>query len=150
MAKILENGLRTWIEIDKKALNGNYKIFRSILPKKCLLMSVVKSNAYGHGLLDFSKEIEKLGADWIGVDTAVEALALRENGIKKPILILGYTTPLMLEKVFNVGVSVSVSSFEALEAAGKAKTKNPKKIHIKVDTGMGRQGFLAPDLPKIL
>src|SRR3989344_835330 len=106
------SGLRTWIEIDTKALKNNYREFRKIIPKKCKLMSVVKSNAYGHGLVRFSKEMEKLGADWLGVDSIVEGLRLREEGIKIPILILGYTLPEMLEKATQNDLSVTISSFE--------------------------------------
>jgi len=150
MDKKQKDGLRTWIEIDKKALNNNYKIFRSIIPKKCRLMSVVKSNAYGHGLVDFSKEISRLGADWLGVDTVVEALALRREGIKKPILILGYTRPSVFKEAVEADISITISTFESLEALEKIKTKKPIKIHIKVDTGMGRQGFLPQDLSSVL
>ncbi len=139
--------LRTWIEIDKKFLENNYKIFRSIIPKNCCLMSVVKSNAYGHGLIDFSKEISKLGVDWLGVDSVVEALALRREGIKKPILILGYTRPAMMKRAIENDISITISSFESFSALQKVVTTTsmPAKIHIKVDTGMHRQGFLSGD-----
>jgi len=145
-----KKGLRTWLEIDRKAIKNNYTIFRSIIPQTSKLMAVVKSNAYGHDLVSFSKEISLCGADWFGVDSAVEALALRKAGIKKPILVLGYTLPSMLDQAFDADVSVSISSFESLKALEKVKTKKTKKIHIKVDTGMGRQGFLTEDLKKVL
>ena len=86
-------GLRTWIEVDKKAVAHNYGVFCKLLSPKTKLMAVVKSNAYGHSLIDFSKEICALGADWLGVDSVTEALALRKAGITKPILVLGYTLP---------------------------------------------------------
>ncbi len=150
MDKRKRAGLRTWIEVDKKALKNNYQVFRSIVPKKCRLMSVVKSNAYGHGIIDFSKEISRLGIDWLGVDSVIEALALRKAGIKKPILVLGHTLPEMLKLAIENDISITVPSFEVLDALKKIKVKKPAKIHIKVDTGMGRQGFLVSDLPKIL
>src|SRR5271157_3262455 len=96
MNKSKHSGLRTWIEIDKKAIKHNYNIFRSLIPEKCKLMAVVKSNAYGHGLVEFAKQMEALGADYFGVDSIVEGTALRKNGIKKPILVLGYTLPEMI------------------------------------------------------
>lgn len=145
-----KKGLRTWIEIDKVAPGKNYKVFRSIIPKKCRLMSVVKSNAYGHGLIDFSEEISRLGVDWLGVDSVIEALALRKAGIKKPILILGFTLPEKLQEAIENDVSITVSSFETISALQKIKTKSRAKIHIKVDTGMGRQGFLPQDLSSVL
>ena len=86
-------GLRTWIEIDKKTMRHNYQSIRGTLSPKTKLMAVVKSNAYGHSLVDFSREVVKLGADWLGVDSLVEGVRLREEGITLPILVLGYTLP---------------------------------------------------------
>lgn len=138
--------MRTWIEIDKKAIANNYRVFRSLLKKDCKLMAVVKSNAYGHSLMDFSKEAAELGADWLGVDSAVEALALRKSGIKKPILILGYTLSEMIKESVENDISLSISSFDQLKEIEKVKTEKPKLVHIKVDTGMSRQGFLEKDI----
>jgi len=157
------HGLRTWIEIDRNAVKHNFGVFRSLISKSknppaaqrgglVKLMAVVKSNAYGHGLIDFSREMEKLGADFLGVDSITEALALRKNGIKSPILILGYTMKEMLHLAAEHDIAVTVSNFETLRYIEKfgAKFSKPLKIHVKVDTGMHRQGFLAEDLPKIL
>jgi alanine racemase len=141
-------GLRTWIEIDRKAIKHNYDIFRSLVSKKTKLMAVVKSNAYGHGLLDFSREMEKLGADFLGVDSVLEALALRKEGIKTPILVLGYTLPEMIEEAIAKNISFAVSTFETLEFLAKQKKLSPK-IHIKIDTGMHRQGFLESDMKRV-
>jgi alanine racemase len=142
-------GLRTWIEVDKKAVTANYRLFRSLLSKKCRLMAVVKSNAYGHGLVPFSQEMEKLGADFLGVDSAVEAMTLRKHGIKIPILILGYTLKEMLSEAARNDASITVSNFTTLAALAGVKT-GPVKIHIKVDSGMRRQGFSLADIPKVL
>ena len=148
----LNGGLRTWIEVDKKAIVSNYKTFRGLISKKTKLMAVVKSNAYGHSLIDFSREVERLGADWLGVDSIVEALALRREGIRSPILVLGYTFPERFKEAADNDISLTVSTFDNLTAARKFRSnlKQPLKIQIKVDTGMHRQGFLAGDLPKIL
>lgn len=148
----------------------NHKLLRGLISSvspKTKFMAVVKSNAYGHGLVDFSKEMEKLGADWLGVDSIVEATALRKAGIKSPILVLGYTLPSRLEEAADEGISLTVSTFEILEHAGavgalnvnankassKTTVKAPAKklsIHIKVDTGMHRQGFLATDIARVI
>jgi alanine racemase len=85
--------LRTWVEIDKQALAHNYKIWRRFIGPKKKLLSVIKSNAYGHGLVDCAKTFSKLGTDWLGVDAIEEAIALRQSGIRKPILVLGHTRP---------------------------------------------------------
>lgn len=150
MNKNLERkGLRTWIEIDTKALTHNYSELRSIT-KSCKLMAVVKSNAYGHGFVGISQAVEKLGIDWIGVDSIVEALALREEGITKPILVLGYTLPEMLERAAAQNISLTVSTFELLEMIKSTPFSHTLKIHIKVDTGMHRQGFQEFQIEEVL
>ena len=149
MNKLNHSGLRTWIEIDTKAIRHNYQIFRSLIPKKCKLLAVVKSNAYGHGLIDFAKTMEALGADYLGVDSIMEGLTLRKNRIKKPILVLGYTLPEMISAAVKNNIEISVSSFETLKFLQKNNFKN-LKIHIKVDTGMGRHGFLPYEMKKVL
>lgn len=130
--------LRTWIEIDKKALKDNFQAFKKLINKKTKLACVVKSNAYGHGLIPFSKEVQGLGADFLCVDDIDEALTLREGGISIPILILGYIPLPRLKEAVGKNISITISNFETLE---QAKDLN-LKIHIKVDTGLGRQGFL--------
>lgn len=152
MEKKRREGLRTWIEVNKSAIAHNFGVFKSLISKKTKLMAVVKSNAYGHGLIDFSREMEKLGADFLGVDSITEGLALRREGIKLPILVLGYTLPEMIVEAAEKDISLAISTFESLDyiKANQKNFVNPLKIHIKVDTGMHRQGFLADDLPKIL
>ena len=149
MNKPLHTGLRTWIEIDKKSIKHNYNVFRPLIKPKCKLMAVVKSNAYGHSILDFSKEMEKLGADYFGVDSIVEGIALRKSGIKKPILVLGYTLPEMLKEAFEYNLELTVSTFETLNEI-KKQNSNKIKVHIKVDTGMGRHGFLPGQMQKVI
>jgi len=75
----LHKGLRTWIEIDKKAIKHNYNVFRKIVGKNCKILAVVKSNAYGHGLVPFAKEQLKNGVDFLGVDSVLEAFTLRNK-----------------------------------------------------------------------
>ena len=142
-----KNTLRTWIEIDKKAIDHNISEFRKIIKPNIKLMAIIKSNAYGHGLVDFAKTIENK-VDWFGVDSIIEGLKLRQKGIKKPILILGYTLPSRVEDAVRSDVSLTVSSFELLEQI--IKLKDRPKIHLKIDTGMHRQGFFLKDLPKAI
>jgi alanine racemase len=143
-------GLRTWIELDRKAIRHNLAEFRSIISKKTKLCAVVKSNAYGHSLIDFSKEMEKNGADWLAVDSVIEGIHLREEGIKLPILILGYTLPEKLREAVDANLSISISHFEGLQEIVKIGKKKTAKVHIKIDTGMHRQGFMIEDAPKLL
>lgn len=149
-SKIDHSGLRTWIEVDRKAIKHNYSVFRSIISKNIKLLAVVKSNAYGHDFFQFAREMENPpdggGADFLGVDSVVEGLALRREGIKIPILVLGYTLPEKIIEAVKNNLSITISSLEQLQtilARGVlAKISGKLKIHIKVDTGMHRQGFL--------
>lgn len=147
MKDISKNMLRTWIEIDKKAINHNISEFRKIIKPNIKLMAIIKSNAYGHGLVDFAKTAENK-VDWFGVDSIIEGLKLRQKGIKKPILVLGYTLPYCLKEASNSDLSLTVSTLELIKKIGELKNK--PKIHIKIDSGMHRQGFLLEDLPKVI
>jgi len=142
-------GLRTWIEVSKADLRDNYHVFRNITKAGTKLMAIAKSNAYGHGLVDYALFMESLGIDWFGVDSIVEARTLRENDIKKPILVLGYTLPEKITEAFSNKISLTVSSFEALKEFSKLFPAAPK-IHLKIDTGMHRQGFFIKELPMVL
>ncbi len=143
--------MRTWVEIYKNNIGKNYNSFRKITKSNCLIMSVVKSNAYGHNLIDFSKIVEKK-VDWLGVDSIIEAETLRKNKIKKPILVLGYTIYENLEKTIKNEISITLSDFDTLKSLKKISDNKRKKlkIHIKIDTGMHRQGFLLSELPEAL
>lgn len=143
--------LRTWIEVDTKAAASNFRALRKLIPKRAKLLGVVKSNAYGHGLAEWSTLSEKIGIDWLGVDSLVEGLALRKAGVKIPILVLGHTLPALLPRAQKEGIAVTLSSlseftyFDALP-----RSKNPLRVHLKVDTGMHRQGFQLADLPQLV
>lgn len=145
---ITELKLRTWVEIDRKAAEKNYKVFRRIISPRTKLMAVVKSNAYGNDLIGFSKIMDELGTDIFGVDSITEGVALRNAGIKKPILVLGYTIPENFEAASKNNLAVTISSFELLSALKKITCH--LKIHIKFDTGMHRQGFSPEDAGKVI
>lgn len=140
--------VRTWIEIDRKAIAKNYKTFRGLISRETKLLAVVKSNAYGHDLVPFAKEMERLGADFLGVDSCVEGVALRKANIETPILVLGFVLPDVLPEAAEQGISITVSNFHTLNSLRALKKKI--KVHIKVDTGMSRQGFFAEEIPKVL
>ncbi|MBI2446498.1 MAG: alanine racemase [Parcubacteria group bacterium] len=142
-----KNTLRTWIEVDKKAIFHNISEFRKIIKPKVKLMAVIKSNAYGHGLVDFAKIAENK-VDWFGVDSITEGLKLRQKGLKKPILVLGYTLPSRMAEAAQNNISLTISSLDALKHL--IALKNPPRIHIKIDTGMHRQGFFVKNLPLVI
>jgi alanine racemase len=144
------NGLRTWVEISRSALAHNLRVFRRVLPPGCRIMAVAKSNAYGHGLYDLVPLLEELGIDAVGVDSIVEAVTLRRKGVRKPILVMGFTLPSRFGDAARNGVAITVSSFESLRALAASEDGRKIKIHIKVDTGMHRQGFLPAQVPEVL
>jgi len=132
--------LRTWIEISVDALKENVAVFRQLLGPECRLMAIAKSNAYGHGLIDYSRTMQELGADWIGVDSIVEAVKLRANGITTPILVLGYTLPQWFEMAGEQRISLTISTGESLRQIAQRRLAD-LRLHLKIDTGMHRQGF---------
>ncbi|MFH1170219.1 MAG: alanine racemase [Candidatus Vogelbacteria bacterium] len=151
-----KNNLRTWIEVDTKALARNYLAFRKLLARPkglgvgppVKLMAVVKSNAYGHGLIDFSKQMVKLGADWLGVDSIIEAITLRQAGINKNILVLGYTQSVNFPIAVKNNIVVTISSLNSLRQI--LAMSRPPQFQLKLDTGMHRQGFTSVDLVSAL
>ena len=133
---------RTWAEIDLNALKHNFNLFKS-RTNGAKLMAVVKANAYGHSAGDIAPVLEKEGADGFAVSNLSEALSLREYGITKPILILGYTPVNAVKELANNDISQCVYSLEYAQKLSEcAERENVKiKIHIKLDTGMARLGF---------
>lgn len=110
-------------------------------------MAVVKSNAYGHELTGFAREVSRFGVDWLGVDSITEANALRKEGIKKPLLVLGYTLPAHFALAGKNGIALAISAFESLGTLAKAGKK--VAVHIKFDSGMHRQGFNLDQLAQV-
>lgn len=149
-----KNLYRTWIEIDRHKLRQNISEFLTLLKSGTEFMAVVKSNAYGHGIVDMTKAISTLFLKsrkhglWFGVDSIVEAVRLRKEGIREPMLVLGYTLPLRMKEASSRGISITISSFDSLERV--AGLKKPISIHLKFDTGMHRQGFFKEDISEIL
>jgi alanine racemase len=140
---------KTWLEIDSAAAKHNYRTIRKILNSKTKLWAVVKSNAYGHGLLAFSQLADRLGVDGFCVDSVTEGLKLREAGIKKFILVLGPTLfPELFKKAAERGITVTISSLGSLQMLKQNRSR--PNFHLKIDTGMRRQGFYPEELPKVL
>lgn len=134
---------RYWSEIDLDAAEYNFSLIKRGLSENTKLCCVVKADAYGHGAVKLAKLYESLGADYFAVSNISEALQLRENDIKKPILILGYTNPDCAELIAKYDIEQCVFSKEyGILLAECAKKSGVKiKIHIKLDSGMGRIGF---------
>jgi len=146
------NGLLTWIEIDEQALVDNIGGFRRRLAPGVLLQAVVKSNAYGHGLEQVSRIAARCGADGFGVHTVEEAEALASLGLGRPILILGYIARAHAARVVGSAAEATVYNPETLEALSAAAAAAGKKIrcHLKIETGVHRQGIPAEEIDPFL
>lgn len=134
-----------WAEIDLDALCSNVREIRRITNPRAEIMAIVKANGYGHGVEQVSRAALKSGAGWLGVSLLQEALELRRQGMQAPILILGYTPEQDAGEVVANDISQTVFSREGGLALAAAAHKLGKKarVHIKIDTGMGRIGFPA-------
>jgi alanine racemase len=144
------DSLKTFAEIDLKALSHNFQTVRRKTKNKPVI-AVVKADAYGHGLVEVSRYLLKCGASILGVAFVEEAIALREAGIKAPILV--FFDPHATDPFFQYNLTPVIYDFKDAKAfADKACRKNRKiPVHIKVDTGMGRVGIRASNaLPEIL
>ncbi len=139
---------RTWIAISARAARQNVKTIRGLLSPKTALWAVVKSNAYGHGIFVMPKLLSESGVDGFCVDTLLEGARLREQGITKSILVLGLTLPQLFPLAQQHDIAITVSNFDAL--ACLLKVKNPPRFHLKLDTGMHRQGFFLDDLARVV
>jgi alanine racemase len=132
----------TWVEIDLDALRANVAAFQRALPTDMQLMAVVKANGYGHGAIQIAREAVARGVSYLGVAFLDEALELREAGIETPILVLGYTPPEGVRLAIEQRLTLAVFSDEVLAAiAAEVQPGEQLKIHIKIDTGMGRLGL---------
>ena len=138
---------RTWAEINLKSLEKNIEILRTQISNQTKFLAVVKANAYGHGLIEISKKLEELKVDMFGVATVEEALKLRENQIKTPILILGQSSPELFDLISDNEIIQTIENIEiAKKFSNFAQNKKKSiKIHIKIDSGMGRIGFFWPE-----
>ncbi|MDU4694991.1 MULTISPECIES: alanine racemase [Paenibacillus] len=138
----------TRAEIDLDALRSNFEELRRRQPADMKMLACVKANAYGHGAVPVAKEMERIGADYLSVAFLDEALELRKAGIKLPILVLGYTPPHGIRIAWEHDITLNVFSKEvldAIEAMDPAEFPHKLKIHIKIDSGMGRVGLLPGD-----
>ncbi|MCK9187279.1 MAG: alanine racemase [Candidatus Colwellbacteria bacterium] len=136
---------RTWIEIDKSTAANNLMVIRSFTGNTPIY-ATVKSNAYGHGLSLFSKLMEENGVDGFCVDTVPEGVYLRDEGITKPILVLGYSLPEEWVEAKEKNITISISSLSSLEKI--CSMDNSPEFHLKVDTGMRRQGIFPEEAEK--
>lgn len=135
---------RTWAEIDLDALSYNYHTIRDYIGRDRKFLGVVKADAYGHGSVHIAKKLQELGADYLAVSSIDEAMELRFHGITMPILILGHTPKEQVDRLicFNITQAVTCEAKAHEYSAEAVKYGGTLKIHIKVDTGMSRLGYI--------
>jgi len=142
----------TWVEIDLSAIASNTRRLAALVGPGVRVLASLKADAYGHGAIKVARTILRNGASMLGVATTSEARPLREAGIAAPILVFGYVPPWQMREAVRLGLTVTLYSLEAARALARAAQALDKnvRVHVKVDTGMGRLGIRAEDVPQIL
>ena len=140
------------LEISLPACLENYKYFRGKLDDSTKLLVLVKANAYGHGAVEFASLMEDAGADYLAVAYPVEGIELRQGGIKSPIMVLTAGSD-SFEEMINYGLEPGIPNLCTLKALCKVLKKREVKnfpVHIKLDTGMHRLGFMTEEITELL
>jgi len=146
-----------WAEVSLGALTHNLEAIRKYVnpphekrkaPRK--ILCIVKGNGYGHGGPEVAKALEKAGADWFGVTCTDEGIAVRQNGVRKPILVLTSFVPGEESRLVEHDLTAVIHRCEQLEilnrAAARLGGKRPTPFHLKIDTGMNRLGVASSDM----
>lgn len=135
---------RTWAEIDLDTLKENYLKLKEHIGNDVKFMGIVKADAYGHGSVQVGRCLQEAGADYLAVSSIDEAMELRTNGITMPVLILGHTPRDQVEKLIENDITQAVTcEAKAINFSNEAvRLGKTLKVHIKVDTGMSRLGYL--------
>lgn len=140
------------LEINLNGCLENYKYFRSRLEASTKLLVLVKANAYGHGAVQFASLMEEAGADYLAVAYPIEGIELRQAGIKSPVMVLTAGTD-SFEQIVNYGLEPGIPNMYSLRILCDVLQKrgvNDFPIHIKIDTGMHRLGFMSDELPELM
>src|SRR5438552_9325307 len=141
-----------WAEVDTAALAHNAKVIRSVFGPGTRLMAMVKSNGYGHGSDIAARAALEGGASWLGVYTPDEALALRHAGFAAPVLVAGWSPPAMHAALVERRVDITVFDVGAIESVAREaqRLRRAARVHVKLDTGLGRLGLRAEDLRPVV
>ena len=139
------------LEINLNACLDNYKYFRSKLEDSTRLLVLVKANAYGHGAVEFASLMEEAGADYPAVAYPIEGIELRQGGIKSPVMVLTAGTD-SFEQIVNYGLEPGIPNLCSLKILCEVLAKrgiSDFPVHIKLDTGMHRLGFVTEELQEL-
>ncbi len=142
----------TWAEINLHNLASNFHAVRQFIGSDVKYMAVVKADAYGHGAVQCAKQLETEGVDWFGVAIPEEGIELRRSGIRKPILCLGGFWYGQENLLFEHNLTSVIYSTELAQSLNEAALRKQKvaKIHVKIDTGMGRIGVREEKIPEFI
>ncbi len=142
----------TWLEVDLGAIGHNLRLIRQLLGDQVDVMVVLKADGYGHGAVRIARTALNNGARMLGVACLSEGAMLRQAGIEGPILVLGYTPGWQAREALRNDIVATVFDLDTMRAFGQAARDmgHPARVHIKVDTGMGRLGLLPEDVVPVL
>ncbi|HMK76452.1 MAG TPA: alanine racemase [Thermodesulfobacteriota bacterium] len=142
MKKYIPSGRPTVGEVDLGALEFNYREIKKRIPEGVKVLAVVKADAYGHGAIPISLRLEKLGVEYLGVAISEEGVELRKGGVKSPILVLGGIFGGEVDQIFRFRLTPVIFRNDCLKILSREAKKRRRKVkvHLKVDTGMGRLG----------
>ena len=141
----------TRLELSLPAAQANYRYFRSLLEPETRLLVLVKANAYGHGAVEFASMMQQAGANYLAVAMPVEGIELRKAGISMPVLVLTSGTD-FFEEMVDYRLEPSIPNLSTLKMLVDVLSKRGITgfpIHIKLDTGMHRLGFMTDELPQL-
>lgn len=142
----------TWVEINLKHLAGNFRAVKKWAGKNVSVMGIVKADAYGHGATQVARTLQKESIDFFAVASLDEAMEIHRAGIRKPVLILGYTPPEYMKEVIRYNfhhMIFDISSAQHLNRAARQMNR-AANVHIKIDTGMGRLGVFPEEAPAFI
>lgn len=144
--RLLRPGRPTWVEVDLEAIAHNVRRVIEMVGQGVAILAVLKADGYGHGAVRVARTALNNGARYLGVASINEGVALRRSGIDAPILVLGYTPAWQARELVLNGLSATVFNLDVAQALSRAarELNNQVRVHVKVDTGMGRLGLL-PD-----
>ena len=142
-----------WVEINSKALQNNVRLIKKIAGEKVVgIIAVVKSNAYGHGMVEVAKILSAEGIAMFGVNSLNEALKLRQSGIKENILVMGYILPDEFKEAIENKIDITLFDEKIIPVIAQAALKSKKnaRVHLKFDSGMGRLGIPLKDVLSVI
>ncbi len=146
------NNACAWVEVDLDAVAENLETVRSLVGPATKVCAVIKADAYGHGVVEVARLLQDRNVDYMAVAVLDEAVELRQMGIRKPILILGPLMPGQAPYVLRYDLTQTICSVEMAEELSREAIRQRKiaKIHVKIDTGMGRLGVFHREAPQFI